>query len=95
MDQEHLKPKAPYVKRRFVPLPFEGPIIPTWTETKWTIHLPEYKAPDAIIKAAYGHDGRKVVARNFMPSVLNDRTYARHFQYLLWIEEEQRRLAPL
>ena len=100
MDQEHLKPKAPYVKRRFVPLPLEGPIIsplrpPTWTETKWTIHLPEYKAPDAIIKAAYGHDGRKVVARNFMPSVLNDRTYARHFQYLLWIEEEQRRLAPL
>lgn len=95
-DKEQLKPKAPYVKRKYIPLPLEANIIsplrpPTWTETKWVVFLPEYPAPGALIKAAYGHDGRKVVARNFMPSVFNDKTYARHFQYLLWIEEEQRK----
>lgn len=98
-DQNYLKPKAPYIRRRSVPLPLDGPIIaplrpPTWTETKWVVFLPEYEAPSSLINAAYGFDGRKVVARNFMPSVFNEKTYGRHFQYMLWIEEEQRRLTP-
>jgi helicase MOV-10 len=96
-DQDRLKPKAPYRRHKFVALPLEGRIIsslrpPTWTETKWVVFLPEYEAHSSLIKAAYGHDGRKVVTRNFMPSVFNDKTYGRHFQYMLWIEEEQRRL---
>lgn len=96
-DQEDLKPKAPYTRRRYVPLPLEGRIIsplrpPTWTETKWVTSLPEYKAPKALIQAAYGPDGRRVVTQRFMPSVFNEETYGRSFQNVLWIEEEQRRL---
>lgn len=95
-DHENLKPKAPYAKRKFVPLPIEGRIIsplrpPTWTETVWATFLPEYEAPSDLIKAAYGRDGLKVVRRNFMPSVFNEKTYGKHFQYVIWIEEEQRR----
>jgi helicase MOV-10 len=96
-DQDRLKPKAPYRRHKSVALPLEGRIIsplrpPTWTETKWTVVLPEYKAHSSLIKAAYGHDGRKVVTRNFMPAVFNNKTHGRHFQNMLWIEEEQRRL---
>jgi helicase MOV-10 len=99
-DHEYLKPKAPYSRRRFVPVALKEHVIsplrpPTWTETKWVVSLPEYAAPSALIKAAYGHDGCKVVTRNFMPPVFNEKTYGKHFQCLLWIEEEQRRLRVL
>ena len=96
-DQEVLKPKAPYVRRKSVPLPLDGPIIsplrpPTWTETKWTTSLDQYGAPSNLIKATNNRrDGPKVIAQRFMPSVFNEQTYGRHFQILLWVEEEQRR----
>jgi helicase MOV-10 len=95
-DQQMLKPKAPFVKRKFVPLPLEGTIIsplrpPTWSETKWVTFLSEYKAPIELINAAYPPHGRKVDTRSLVPPVLNENTYGRRFQNLLWIEEEQRR----
>lgn len=98
-DQEQLKAKGPYHRRKFVPLPIEGPIIsplrpPTWTETKWVTYLPEYEAPGPLIKAAYGSgNARKIVTQRFMPAVFNEKSYGRHFQTLLWIEEEQRKCA--
>lgn len=96
IDQETLKPKTPYVKPKFVPLNLDGPIIsplrpPTWTENKWVVRLPEYKAPANLIKAAYGRKGRKVVTQEFMPAVLNNGSHGKYYQTLLWIEEEQRR----
>ena len=94
-DQEALKPKAPYTRRKFVPLRVDGPIIsplrpPTWSETKWKVALPHYTLPKALIRAAYGKDGSNNVSRNFMPAVLEAKTHGKHFQNLIWIEEEQR-----
>lgn len=66
-------------------LPLTGRVIPparppTWTETKWMAFPSEYKAPVGLINAVCGRDARKVVSRNFMPSILNDRTHGQHFQ---------------
>lgn len=95
-DQEELKPKAPYAKRKFVPMRLDGPVIsplrpPTWSETKWRVALPLYNPPKGLIKAAYGKNGHNIVSRNFMPAVLEQKTHGKHFQNLIWIEEEQRR----
>lgn len=95
-DQEELRPKAPYVKRKWVPLPLDGKIVPvlrppTWTETKWVTRLPEFPAPKALTDAAYGRDGNLAAVRRFMPAIFNHNTYGLFFENLLWIEEEQRK----
>lgn len=93
IDQENLKPKAPYSRRKSAALPLDGRIIsplrpPTWTETKWTITLPQFKVPKDLNQAINSS------AQNFVPSSLSEKTYGRRFQVLLWIEEEQRRSDP-
>ena len=95
-DQEELKPKAPYAKRKFVPLHLDGPVIsplrpPTWSETKWKVALPHYNLPKGLIRAAYGKNGHNNVSHNFMPAVLEQKTHGQHFQNLVWLEEEERR----
>jgi hypothetical protein len=96
-DHEYLKAKSPYIKRQSTRLHFEGLIIrslrpPTWSRTKWTVGLPEFKAPDDLIHAAYRPDGksasRKAISK-FVPPSFNQATYGKCFQVMLYIEEEQ------
>jgi len=99
-DHELLKPKSPYVRRKFTPFQFEGPIIrslrpPTWSRTKWKAALPEFKAPDDLIHAAYRRDGNSTSRQSiseFIPSSFNSATYGKCFQVMLHIEEEKMRL---
>ncbi|THG94461.1 hypothetical protein EW026_g7015 [Hermanssonia centrifuga] len=93
-DYDRLKPKSAFVKPK--PAIYEQPkrIIrvfrpPTWSYTKWVVELPEFKAPQDLIDAAFG-PRRRTSVNPYMPkfSVLS---YGRFFQVLLWIEEEQMR----
>lgn len=94
-DHERLKPTAPYVRarpkaahqkpRRIIR--FVRP--PTWSYTKWKISLPEFKPLDDIVNAAFGHHA-KAALRQYVPQLTLE-TYAKFFQALLWIEEEQMR----
>lgn len=100
-DHEHLKPTAPYVRRQLASFQFNGPINtsirpPVWTSTKWVTRLPEYSPPTKLIKAAYGpaaHPHRKALAnvKAFLPRDLNETTYEKYFQILLYVEEEKMR----
>lgn len=95
-DHEQLKPKTPYVRRPSTRKMFEGPVIrslrpPVWTPAKWIGHLPEFKEPVDLIKAAFdsrGRDSFKMV-KKFMPVSFNVNTYGAYFQVMLYLEEEQ------
>ena len=94
-DRETLKPSAPYKRRKYVRIPLEGRIISEtrpsmWSETKWAVSLPEYKMPRDLIKAASSQDGLELVKAKFMPAFFTEKTYGRHFQVMLHIEEEKR-----
>jgi helicase MOV-10 len=95
-DHEQLKPTKPYGKRKWTPLKLDGPVIPslrppTWTATKWRVRLPDFKIPAALIKDAFVRDGRRTVKQRHMPAAFEPSTYGKHFQTMLFIEEEQRR----
>ncbi|KAF8632154.1 hypothetical protein AX17_004896 [Amanita inopinata Kibby_2008] len=98
-DQEALKPKAPYKKRRYVPLVFDGPVIPSsrppvWTPTTWVNILRKFNPPRDLIEAAYPKNdksGSRKALKHFIPSTLNIDTYEKRFQALLYIEAEQKK----
>jgi helicase MOV-10 len=94
-DRDTLKPSAPYTKRKSIRIPLEGEIISelrpsTWSETKWAVFLPIYKIPRDLIKVANSRNGLKLVKTKFMPASFSEKTYGRHFQVMLHIEEDQR-----
>lgn len=96
-DHEQLQPKAPYTRKKRVYVPFMGEIKhglrPTiWTRTPWAARLPEFQVPEELARAASGVRGKKAlhqVVRRMMPTELSLATYARYFQTLLYIEEEE------
>ncbi|KAK7052594.1 RNA helicase [Favolaschia claudopus] len=103
-DHEQLKPKTPYQRRRRAPFQFNGPIVPslrppTWGPIKWTSRLLPFDPPPALIQAAFGESdsqrkrsGILHGVKQFVPSAFNLNTYAQHFQTMLYIEEEQKRV---
>ena len=51
-DQEELKPRAPYKKKKWIPLLIDGPIIlsprpAVWSPIKWAHVLPLFEPPQA------------------------------------------------
>lgn len=104
---EVLRPIAPYKREPRTRIPFTGFVTrslrpPTWTPTKWAHKLPEFLPPKEIITAIYGTkpeirlqnlESTLVIARQFMPASLDLKTYQRHFDVLLYIEEEHSRCA--
>ncbi len=101
-DHEYLAPKAPYTPRKRRNIKLDGPVKrslrpPTWTPTKWISKLPQFEVPQNLVQAVYTEKGylkrsaRRDVKR-FMPSSLNIETYAQHFQTMLYLEEEQKKL---
>jgi helicase MOV-10 len=96
-DHEDLKPIRPYARRKFIPLPLDGLIIrgvrpPTWTPTKWTTRLPPFKAPPALIKAAFSPGASASAIKRFLPASFNANSYGKYFEVLIHIETEQNRL---
>jgi len=57
-DQEVLKPRGPYKKKKYMPLNIDGPVIlssrpPTWSGIRWINILPKFDPPKALIDAAF------------------------------------------
>lgn len=101
-DHQQLKPKSAYSRRKPAPFQFDGPIIrslrpPTWGPIKWTSRLPEFKAPQDLIQAAFGPSSgsntRTILqaVRQFLPAAFTVKTYGHHFQTMLYLEDEQMR----
>jgi helicase MOV-10 len=101
-DYKQLKPKAAYIRRKPAPFQFDGPIIrtlrpPTWGPIEWISRLPEFKSPENLIRVAFGsHSGSYTksilqAVNQFLPSSFTVNTYGKHFQVLLYIEDEQMR----
>ncbi|PFH45880.1 hypothetical protein AMATHDRAFT_77900 [Amanita thiersii Skay4041] len=93
-DQELLKPKAPHVKRKCVPLSLVTSIIPSlrppiWSRTIWVKALPKFDPPQYLITAAYQKKTSNSMAavKSLIPSVLDINTYSDYFQALLFIED--------
>ncbi|KAK0191971.1 P-loop containing nucleoside triphosphate hydrolase protein [Armillaria mellea] len=100
-DHERLAPKAPYSQRKRRNIKLDGPIRrslrpPTWTPVKWVTTLPQFKIPQDLVQTLYTPEGylKKTApqdVRRFMPSSFTTATYAKHFQTLIYLEEEQMR----
>lgn len=93
-DHERLKPKAPYVRPKVSPYARPKKIVrvvrpTTWSYTKWVVSLPEFKAPNDMINAAFGPKSGAAV-KPFVPA-FDINNYGRFWQALLWIEEEKMR----
>ncbi|KAJ6608222.1 P-loop containing nucleoside triphosphate hydrolase protein [Mycena sp. CBHHK59/15] len=99
-DYDQLKPKSAYSRRKPAPFQFNGPIIrslrpPTWGPIQWVGRLQEYKPPDDLIRVAFGSqagpNSRAIMAgvRQFLPPSFTPNTYGKHFQVMLYIEDEQ------
>ncbi|KAI0093451.1 P-loop containing nucleoside triphosphate hydrolase protein [Irpex rosettiformis] len=103
-DFELLKATRPYVRpKRSEQL--EEPIAkvtpgvppPAIAEFKWAVRLLPYVAPKSLKKVLDESESTnlspsKIAARiraAFIPNQLSADTYARHFAYMLWIEEER------
>ena len=96
-DQEILKPKAPYKKKKYMPLNINGPVIPTsrppsWSGIKWVNILHKFDPPKALIDAAFQRSTAAALraVKRLMPVMLNMETYGAWFQALLYIEGEQK-----
>jgi helicase MOV-10 len=100
-DHETLKPKGPFVKRKFTPMT-HGSIVrssrpPVWTKTKWRVRMPAFDLPQDL-RHLSDLDGRKrknlvALAKGHLPPQLNRNTHEKHFRVLLYAEEEARRSA--
>ncbi|CAK5272785.1 unnamed protein product [Mycena citricolor] len=91
-----LPPAAPGADQRVIRVPRP----PNWdTPNVWVGYLPEYKPPPALVEAAFGgpdpgSNSREVLqaVRRFLPDTFSVKTYADHFQVMLFIEDEHKRL---
>ncbi|KAJ6572149.1 P-loop containing nucleoside triphosphate hydrolase protein [Mycena capillaripes] len=101
-DHQQLKPKSAYNRRKPAPFQFDGPIVrslrpPTWGPIKWTSRLLEYKPPANLIQAAFGPSSGSntksilYAVKQFLPAAFALKTYAHHFQVMLYLEDEQMR----
>jgi helicase MOV-10 len=97
-DQEELKPRAPYKKKKWTPLRIDGPVIlsprpAVWSPIKWANFLPKFDPPQVLINAAFQPNSAEALRafKRLMPTVLNINTYGDWFQKLLHIEGEQRK----
>lgn len=97
-DQEELKPRAPYKKKKWVPLLIDGPIIlsprpAVWSPIKWAHVLPPFDPPQALINVAFQPNMNEALraVKRLMPTAFNINTYGDWFQKLLHIEGEQRK----
>lgn len=97
-DQEELKPRAPYKKKKWIPLLIDGPVIlsprpAVWSPIKWVNVLPKFDPPQALIDAAFQPNTTEALraVKRLMPTVFNINTYGDWFQTLLHIEGEQRK----
>ena len=94
-DHERLRATAPYARvtpqaAHARPRKLVRVVRPsTWSYTKWKVRLGEYKIPGEISAAAFGPHARAAI-KQFLPR-LGLESYARFFQVLLWVEEEQMR----
>ncbi|KAF5356601.1 hypothetical protein D9758_008284 [Tetrapyrgos nigripes] len=99
-DYELLKPKSPYVRqRKRIPLRIDGPIKKslrpvTWTKTKWTSNLPRYEVPTQVTDILYKRGVRSrretlELVKGLVSSAFTTATYGKHFQLMLYLEEEQ------
>lgn len=96
-DYERLKPKAPYVRPKTFLYERPKKIVrvvrpPTWSHTKWAVKLPDFKALQDLIDAAFGPKPSAAI-KPFIPR-LTLSNYAEFWQALLWIEEEKMRYEP-
>lgn len=65
---------------------------------KWARRLQAYPAPPDLENLAFKKDLKTdekviIVRKSFMPGTFGIKTYSKHMQTMLWIEEEQARLA--
>ncbi|SJL11598.1 uncharacterized protein ARMOST_15004 [Armillaria ostoyae] len=103
VDHEHLAPTAPYTPRKRRNIKLDGPIKrslrpSTWTPTKWIFKLPQFDVPQNLVQAVYSEKGylkrsAKQDVKRFMPSSFNITTYARHFQTIIYLDEEGKKRA--
>lgn len=91
---EALRATGPYQRsgrKVLLSIPVVSPLRPpTWTESRFVVPMPQFTPPEALIEEAYGKKGLQAV-RQILPERLDISTYQKHFETLLWVEEEQRR----
>jgi helicase MOV-10 len=96
-DYEILKPIAPYKPRArqtgdWVEPEDEGERPPALAMIKWVVPYPQAPVPQSVKDALISlvlKDRIRSVNETLLPSVLDDKTYARYYKTLLHVEEEQ------
>ncbi|KAJ6600007.1 P-loop containing nucleoside triphosphate hydrolase protein [Mycena vulgaris] len=94
-DHDLLRPIAPYVPRkRTARQPetdiVEGVLPPSLKAVPYVVPLPKAPIPNNLASTLSTGNTASIVAnlrRLYLPPILDSNTYARHFKYLLWIEE--------
>ncbi|KDQ10484.1 hypothetical protein BOTBODRAFT_58037 [Botryobasidium botryosum FD-172 SS1] len=96
-ELDALRPTAPYVRperraRRPALDVVDGIPPPAMGKVRWVAHFPPYDILGTVTSAlASGSIAEKAahIKKTLLPPVLNSLTYARHWHYLMWIEEDQ------
>ncbi|KAL0958006.1 hypothetical protein HGRIS_000180 [Hohenbuehelia grisea] len=100
-DHNQLQPKVPYVQRQNLRAGIErqpeidvvpGELPASTKAVPYVVQLPQAPVPKNVLQAVSGGSFEKALQRvrqECVPSVLDTRTYGRHFKQLLWIEEVQ------
>ncbi|PFH46784.1 hypothetical protein AMATHDRAFT_69038 [Amanita thiersii Skay4041] len=94
-DHERLKPKAPYVPKKWTKRSAETNVVegvkpPTVKTIPYIGKLPRAPIPSVILTILAEGSVKEITAhikRTFMPTMLNSDTFSRHFRTLLWVEE--------
>lgn len=96
-DHDSLKPKSPYVPRKqTVRQPetsiIEGVAPPALKAIPYVDQLPIAEIPKPLAVTLSTGKVSEIIGRirqTYLPSNFASSTYARHFKYLLWIEEHR------
>jgi len=96
-DYELLKPTAPYVprnksKRQSETKVVEGVMPPSLNAIPYVGKLPHAPIPPQLISTLSTGSAAHILSRVktvFLPPTFDSQSYARHFKYLLWIEEHR------
>ncbi|PFH46786.1 hypothetical protein AMATHDRAFT_50790 [Amanita thiersii Skay4041] len=86
-DHEKLKPKAPYVPKKWTKRSVKPPSLQAipYIGTLPRAHIP--RTISAILAEGSVKEITSHIKRTFLPAVLDSDTFGRHFKALLWVEE--------
>ena len=96
-DHEQFQPRAPFVPRQRTSRAPETEVVPgvrppSLGVVPWIVPLPDAIIPKSLSDAVASGSTKEIIERlrtSFLPMLLNNETYGRHFKTLLWAEEHR------